>query len=101
MKDAVKIRKNLTDQEMLAGFQEKPTFETAVLAEEPAAPKISKSKDEPPSYFTKELREEVNRALLELKVKLYKEGIVDYNLKVSQANRQVLITAAPIIKKEK
>ena len=97
MKDPIKIKKNLTDQEMMAGFPEKATFETAVLAAEPAAPKISKSKDEP--FFTKELQEDVNRALLELKVKLYQEGIVDYNLKVSQENRQVCITAAPIIKK--
>lgn len=95
------FKKNLTDKDMLAGYEEESTFETELLAQEEPVPKAkSVSKNTAPSdfksaFFSSELQEDVGKALLELKVKLYKEGILDYKLKVLQEGRQVIITALP------
>lgn len=100
------IKKNLTDQDMLAGCKEEGTFETGLFKED--QPKAEQTKtaaknERPPaaasSFFSKELQEDVNKALLELKIKLYQEGILDYNLKVSQEGRQVILTALPVVLK--
>jgi hypothetical protein len=100
------IKKNLTDRDMLGVHAEESTFETDIFAEETLTPKpkpiLKDAKsDFVTGFFSKELQEDVSKALLELKVKLYKEGIVDYNLKVTQKEHQVIISAAPVIKDDK
>ncbi|WP_425059669.1 hypothetical protein SCACP_02660 [Sporomusa carbonis] len=92
-----KIKKNLSDAEMLRGWQEQPTFETDI-ADEPVRSSVKVMKKDPAedinsAYFTPELKEAVGKALLELKLNLYKEGIVDYQVKVSCQGNQVLLTA--------
>ncbi|SMC72598.1 hypothetical protein [Sporomusa malonica] len=94
-----KIKKNLSDSEMLKGWQEQPTFETEIN-DEPVRPTVKAVKKDPvedinSAYFTPELKESVGKALLELKLNLYKEGIVDYQIKVSCQGNQVLLTAVP------
>ena len=96
------IKKNLSDQEMMVNCKDIPSFENFTGEEEiPAAPKNkSAAKGAAPdpysAFFTPELQEKVGKALLEIKVKLYKEGIVDYTLKVSRDGNQVLLTAVPV-----
>ncbi|HWR45027.1 hypothetical protein [Sporomusa sp.] len=95
-----KIKKNLSDSEMLKGWHEQPTFETDVNDEQPVQSVIKVAKKEPAedinsAFFTPELKEAVGKALLELKLNLYKEGIVDYQVKVSCQGHQVLLTAVP------
>ena len=102
----VPVKKNLSDQDMLVGYVEEKTFETDVLIEETPVKKIkpapkNTTQDSKTAFFSKELQEDVSKALLELKVKLYKEGIVDYDLKVSQKEHQVIITAIKPNQKEK
>lgn len=82
-----KIRKDLTDADMLAQAgitKEEPIQEQAV--QEPSAWR---------SFLTPQLQEEIGRALLELKVKLYKQGIVNYQIKVQCQDEQILLKVKP------
>jgi len=99
-----KIPKNRSDSEMMAGYKEKTTFENAVFSESELQAKPIKKEakaDFASSFLTPELQEKVGKALLELKVDLFKEGIVDYNIKVSRDGKQVILTAVPAKPKTK
>lgn len=95
-----KIKKNLTDAEMMKGWQQQPSFETD-FTDEPVQPitRRAQQKDSADdinsAYLTPELKEAVGRALLELKLNMYKDGIVDYQIKVACQGNQVLMTAVP------
>lgn len=100
-----KIQKNLSDSDMFKGWHEQPTFETEI-DEEPVRLSVKSAKkdsaaDINSAYFTPELQESVGKALLELKLNLYKQGIVDYQIKVSCQGNQVLLTAVPAKDKTK
>jgi len=100
-----KIPKNRQDTEMLGNLPEQTSFEhisdgdTASPVAKPAKPEVKK-----PGYaafFTPELQEDLGKALLTLQLKLYKEGIVDYSIKVSCEANQVVLKAVPSKKKPK
>ncbi|SHK82344.1 hypothetical protein [Desulforamulus aeronauticus] len=101
------IKKNLSDQEMMAGYQEDLTFENAWLEEEAVSkPKVKTvkkagEKESVSSFFTPELQEQVGRVLLELKLDLYKQGIIDYRLEVSRQGNSVVLTAVNAVSKKK
>nr|WP_092073468.1 hypothetical protein [Dendrosporobacter quercicolus]NSL48051.1 hypothetical protein [Dendrosporobacter quercicolus DSM 1736]SDM62597.1 hypothetical protein SAMN04488502_10639 [Dendrosporobacter quercicolus] len=93
-----KIPKNLSDNAMFSGFKEKATFETAVYseAEEPVKPgKKEQKEDLATAFFTPEIQEKVGKALLEIKLELYKQGTIDYTIKVVRQGNQVILTAVP------
>lgn len=106
-----KIRKNLSDQDMLVGYKEELTFENTWLAEEsvnkPKARPVQKAgekageKEGISSFFTPELQEQVGKVLLELKLDLYKQGIIDYRLEVSRQGNSVVLTAVNAVGKKK
>ena len=82
------IQKNRSDAEMFVGHKEELTFETMFADEGEPAPKTVKAsvKQEKANFrsefFTPELQEEVGKALLEIKLELFKEGIVDYKINI-------------------
>lgn len=94
-----KIPKNLSDKSMVGNYKEEITFENDIFAEEIAKPRPVAVKKEKQAYesefFTPELQEKVGKALLELKLQLYKDGIVDFNIKVACQDKQVVLTAVP------
>lgn len=90
-----KIPKGRSDKDMFAGYTETLSFENQLLADEATAPRpkaSAKAADE--GFLTAALKEKLERALLEQKLQLYKQGIVDYEIKVSCQDGQVLLTAA-------
>lgn len=94
-----KIKKNLSDSDMFKGWQEESTFETEIL-DEPDPQPVKFAKKEPTedinsAYLTPELKESIGKALLELKLNLYKQGIVDYQIKVACESNQVVLSAVP------
>jgi hypothetical protein len=100
-----KIPKNRQDSEMLGGWQEQASFEH-VSDGEASPPVVKSTKNEPtkPAYaafLTPELQEDLGKALLTLKLNLYKEGIVDYAIKISCEQSQVVLKAVPLNKKPK
>jgi hypothetical protein len=95
-----KIPKNLSDKSMLGSYAEQITFENDIFAEEKIATKQMKPEKKASAayvseFFTPQLQEKVGKALLELKVELYKQGIVDFDIKVARQERQVVLTAVP------
>lgn len=99
-----KIPKNLSDKSMFGDYQEQITFENDIFADEIAGSKIVKpvkkeKVDYVSEFFTTELQEKVGKLLLEIKVELYKEGIVDFDVKVARQGKQVVLTAVPGKKK--
>lgn len=92
-----KIPKELSDKAMFAGYTEPETFETMFLAaeaeEQPAAKPKKKSAGEnlQLAYLTAELQEKLGKALLDLKMELYKEGIVDYDIKVKRDGKNIVL----------
>lgn len=101
-----KIPKNLDDKAMFAGVKEEHTFETMFLEDEPqtkpkAKPKNKEKEDVATAFLTKELQEKIGRALLEMKLDLYKEGVVEYDVKVARQGWQITLTATPAKQKMK
>lgn len=102
-----KIKKNLSDADMLVGWKETISFESDVYKEDAVkveAPAKTKDKSEPKSFLssflTPELEEKIGKALLDLKLELYKKGMVDFTLKVSHDNERIIIQAVPVKEKK-
>ncbi|MBP2632922.1 MAG: hypothetical protein H6Q70_3550 [Firmicutes bacterium] len=103
----VRIPKNLSDKVMVAGFKEEKNFEHMFLAAEedepfvkPKPKEINKEKEDiSTAFLTKELQEKIGKSLLELKLELYKDGLVDYDIKVVRDGKQIVLSAVPIKKK--
>lgn len=96
-----KIKKNLSDNEMLKGYKETLTFENMFEEETPIVkPKKEKvEEDFFSSFFTKELKEKVGKQLLEIKLELYKQGITDFELKATREGNKVIIEPKEVKKK--
>jgi len=93
-----KIPKNLSDKSMVGNYKEQITFENDIFAEEVVKPQVVAKKEKVgyvSEFFTPDLQEKVGKALLELKVELYKDGIVDFKIKVARQGQQIILTAAP------
>ena len=95
-----KIPKNLSDTAMFGDYKENITFENDNFEEEVTAIQPNRglkkdSKSYTSEFFTPELQEKVGKAILELKVKLYNEGIVDFDIKVTTQDKQIILTGVP------
>lgn len=100
-----KIPKNRQDGEMFANVKEKFSFENESdgLAEQPVTKPAKKEPAKPgyAEFITPELQEDLGKALLALKVNLYKQGIVDYKIKLATEAGQIVLKAVPVTKKAK
>ncbi len=93
-----KIQKNRNDSEMFVNWHEDSSFENAADGQsEPSQSRPSVKTDEQglQSFFTPELKEDIGKALLTLKINLYKQGIVDFKLQTAVKANQIIITAVP------
>jgi hypothetical protein len=87
-----KIKRGLSDQDMVGKWQEKASFEHGI-EEAPVIKPTQPAKKE--SFFSPELQEKVAKNLLEIKVSLFQQGILDYDIKVSREENKVVLTAVP------
>lgn len=97
-----RIPKNRQDSEMLGNLPEQASFEHASDGNA-AQPAVKPAKNELKNsayadFITPELQEDLGKALLKLKLNLYKEGIVDYAIKISCETDQIVLKAAPLKK---
>lgn len=93
-----KIQKDRSDSEMFVNWHEDSSFENMVDGQKETHPIQRAVKSEEKgiqSFFTPELKEEIGKALLELKVNLYKQGIVDFKLTTAVKGEQIILTATP------
>jgi len=96
---ANKIKRNRSDAEMLKGFVEEETFEHADRSAA-APPRGGKKQSQGGAgYLTEEAEAKLERALLELKVRMFREGILDYDFNVAGEGNRVILTAVPKKKK--
>ena len=66
-----------------------------------ANPQKSQSVNLNTAFLSEELQEKIGKALLDLKLELYKEGMVDYKIKVVRENHKITLLPMPIKIKEK
>ena len=97
-----KIPKNLSDKDMFKNYVEEATLEDQFAAAEKAAEKKRRAQAaaEPPAElaragFTPELTDKLGRALMELKMELFREDIKEYSFKVRREGHEIVLTAVP------
>lgn len=90
----MKIKKNRSDTEMLANYTEKETFENSPPEDRETKP-AKKELAKEAAFLTPDLEQQIDKALLALKVNLYNKGIIDYKIKVTCEENRVLLTALP------
>ena len=97
----VKIRKGLSDADMLRGFNENLTFENGMYAEE----KVNKVKVKSKAPAKKELllpedsQERLNRFLLEISMECLQKNQGSCTWKVAREGDQIVIKPVPVVKK--
>lgn len=89
----MKIKKNLTDQEMLKNFVENDSFETSAWQEKDEKIKKSNLKVESQTLVSlpKEVIEKLDKALLQLRINLKQQGINDVNWQVITESNQIIL----------
>ena len=92
-----KIPKNLSDKDMFKNYQEEPTIEETFQ-------RLGKDEKDPPQRRGKDKRElealslspevsdSLEKMLLEVKLELYREGVVDYRLTVRREGKKIILS---------
>lgn len=90
----MKIRKNLSDEEMLKGFSEELNFENGMYSEEKVREskiKNTKKNNAKELLLPEEAQERLNRFLLEISMEWLKNKNGDCSWKVLKENGQIVI----------
>lgn len=98
----MKIRKNLSDEDMLKGYQEEVSFENAIYGDEPVKNKklkITKKAEGSEILLTGEALDKLNRYLLEISMEWLKNTRGEADWKVYKENGQIIIKPAAAKKK--
>lgn len=98
----MKIRKNLSDEDMLKGYEEEVSFENAIYGDEPVKNKklkAAKKNDAKEILLPDEALEKLNRYLLEISMEWLKNTRGEADWKVYKENGQIIIKPAAAKKK--
>ena len=101
----MKIRKNLSDEDMLRGMQEDESFETAVLHDDSdrrrvrRSPQALKQEAEKQMLLPPEAQEKLNRCLLEVSMEWLREKGGNVDWKVVRNGLTITLTPAPAKRK--
>lgn len=98
-----KIQKNLSDQDMLKGFQEEDSFETALLTDDTNNTRkilkkkpVGTSKDEfYREFLTETIETQIGKALLDIKMEYFKDGIGDFFVQVKKDGKNIILETGP------
>ena len=100
-----KIPKGLTDKDMFQNYVEEETLEDTFIKAEKLADKKRRDRAaiEPPAElsragFTPALTEDLGKALMVLKMELFREGVQHYTFKIKRDGESIVLT--PKYKKE-
>ena len=97
-----KIRKNLTDADMLKGFSEELTFENGMYAEKKVQQSKLKGAKAPANkelLLPEEAQERLNRFLLEISMEWLKNKNGNCTWKVLKENGEIVIKPVAVTKK--
>ena len=98
----MKIRKNLSDEDMLKGYEEEVSFENAVYGDEPVKNKklkTAKKADSKEILLPDEALAKLNRYLLEISMDWFKNTKGEADWKVYKEDGQIIIKPAAAKKK--
>ena len=98
----VKIKKGLSDADMLKGFNENLTFENGMYAEEKVTPSNIKGAKAPVKkelLLPLEAQERLNRFLLEISMECLQKNHGSCTWKVARENDQIIIKPVSLVKK--
>lgn len=98
----MKIRKNLSDEDMLKGYEEEVSFENAIYGDEPVKNKklkTAKKADSKEILLPDEALAKLNRYLLEISMDWFKNTKGEADWKVYKEDGQVIIKPAAAKKK--
>jgi len=98
-----KIQKGLSDEDMLKGFVEEETFETAILKEDAkvgnkgvAKPKEQKSEDDfYQEFLTERIKTEIGKLLFAIKMDYFKDEVKDFSVQVKRNGNHIVLETAP------
>ena len=97
----IKIKRGLSDQEMVGQWQETASFEHCSEETPVKQPPVAANKKEKETFLTPELADKISKEMLALKVDLFKQGILDYDFKVTRSGSAITLTAVPRAVKSK
>ena len=98
----VKIKKGLSDADMLKGFNENLTFENGMYAEEKVTPSKIKGAKAPVKkelLLPPEAQERLNRFLLEISMECLQKNHGSCSWKVAREQDQIIIKPVALTKK--
>ena len=98
----MKIRKNLSDEDMLKGYEEEVSFENAIYGDEPIKNKklkTAKKADSKEILLPDEALVKLNRYLLEISMDWFKNTKGEADWKVYKEDGQIVIKPAAAKKK--
>jgi len=93
-----KIPKNLTDKDMFKGFKEEKSLEDLFLEADEKEAKVKQQKKAAAhevieiAYLTPDIVDKLGKMLLELKLSLFKEGIVDYTMSIRREGNNIILS---------
>ena len=93
----MKIRKNLSDEDMLKGYEEEVSFENAIYGDEPVKNKklkTAKKADSKEILLPDEALAKLNRYLLEISMDWFKNTKGEADWKVYKEDGQIIIKPA-------
>lgn len=98
-----KIQKGLSDADMMKGFIEEETFETAILKDDAkvgnkTANKHKEQKSEDNFYqefLTERIKTEIGKLLLAIKMDYFKDDVKDFSIQVKRNGNHILLETAP------
>ena len=98
-----KIQKGLSDEDMMKGFVETETFETALLKDDASTsnkatvkPKDQKNEDDfYQEFLTERVKTEIGKLLLAIKVDYFKDDVKDFSIQVKRNGQNIILETAP------
>ena len=98
-----KIQKGLSDADMMKGFQEQETFETAILKDDATTvrkannkPNLTKTDDDfYQEFLTERIKTEIGKLLLAIKMDYYKEDVKDFSIQVKRNGKDIVLETSP------
>ena len=98
-----KIQKGLSDADMMKGFVETETFETAILKDNASTgnkigAKVKSHKTEDDFYqefLTERIKTEIGKLLLAIKMDYFKEDVKDFSIQVKRNGQHIVLETAP------
>ena len=98
-----KIQKGLSDADMMKGFQEQETFETAILKDDATTVRKANNKANPTKtdddfyqeFLTERIKTEIGKLLLAIKMDYYKEDVKDFSIQVKRNGKDIVLETSP------